>query len=107
MWVSGRNKRTLLRFKYAYLGENNDPGIVKEICGFNFTNLRDLYLCRNRIESIEVVSIFTMPKLRFLNLRNTLSDEEDNLVASIRPFRKANLPSLEQFYLSIHDRNAD
>jgi hypothetical protein len=75
--------------------DNNDRAtIVEEIAHTHFTALTDLYLCGNRIESIEGLARVQMPQIKCVRLGTYTDNIDNNNITSVRVIRKAAWPSL-------------
>ena len=74
---------------------NSHPNILKDIAFIEFANLKYINLRYNSIETIEGLSVITMPKIKELNI-------DYNCINSISPLKKWIWKSLEMLVLGIH-----
>ena len=96
-WKNKKLKLCTLKFNQ---GNNQCKTILRSISGIKFSQLKEIFIYRNSIESIEGFSRIYMPELKHASISIISTNPGFNQITSIRDFRKSHFPQLKRFGIS-------
>ena len=76
------------------LDKNKEAELLRQISDISFPFLDQLYIAENLIESIDSLSQLRAPLLQVIWMRTLDLILDDNLICSLKPLKRTNLPHL-------------